>query len=170
MFEIQCKSKGKRTKIIMKNIELKYRKLLRKIFGGISFAAVAFVFQACYGPGPAPFYGVKLTGTVKSKTTNLPIKGIQITVNENGRFGYGITNENGEFDFYASVPGESYYDYEFSMDSTRNYRYTHDSVYVHFLDVDGTQNGLFKEKIIIINPAYKNEVKIDVELEETALL
>jgi len=151
---------------MMKNIELKYRKLLRKIFGGISFTAVAFVFQACYGPGPDPFYDVKLTGTVKSKTTNLPIKGIQVTVNENGRFGYGITNENGEFDFYASVPNQEDY---YIVDSVRII-YKPDSVSVHFLDVDGIQNGLFKEKTIIINPAYKNEVKIDVELEETALL
>ena len=35
----------------MKKIELKSRNLLRTIFGGISFTAMAFVFQACYGTG-----------------------------------------------------------------------------------------------------------------------
>ena len=33
----------------MKKIELKSRKLLRKVFNGISLTAVAFMFQACYG-------------------------------------------------------------------------------------------------------------------------
>ena len=142
----------------MKKLELKYRKLLRKIFGGISFTAIAFVFQACYGTGPDTFYDVKLTGTVKSKTTNMPIKGIKIAVN-NG-FSCGFTDENGKFDFYASVPtwGE-YYD----RDSVH---YTPDSVRIHFLDIDGQENGYFENKTIIIAPDRKDEVKIDVELEE----
>ena len=142
----------------MKNIELKYRKLLRKVFGGISLTAVAFVFQACYGP-PDPFYDVKLTGTVKSKTTNLPIKGIQVAI-KGGQIAYGFTDEKGRFNFYASVPNE-YYTYS-SGDGERN---THDSVRVHFIDVDGIQNEHFEDKIIVINPAHKDEVIINVELE-----
>jgi len=36
----------------MRKIELKSRKLLRIIFGSLSLTAMAFVFQACYGPPP----------------------------------------------------------------------------------------------------------------------
>jgi len=146
----------------MRKIELKGRKLLRYLFGCVSFTAVAFVFQACYGVEPPSFYDVKLTGTVKSKTTNQPIKGIKVAVNNEERFGMGYTDENGMFDFYASVPNYADYDYRDSVPIF----YTPDSVRVHFLDVDGTQNGLFNDTTIIINPAHKNEVKINVELED----
>ena len=150
----------------MKKIELKYRKLLRKIFGGVSLTAMAFVFQACYGVYHDEFYDVRLTGTVKSKTTNAPIKGIKITVNEGVNnemsYNYGFTNEKGEFDFYASVPSEDYYNIKDSV----HIIYTPDSVRVQFLDVDGIENDLFEDKTIIIDPAHRNEVKIFVELEE----
>ena len=140
----------------MKKIELKSRKLLRAIFGGISLTAIAFIFQACYGPGPDMFYDVKLTGTVKSKTTNLPVKGIKITVNN--VLNYGITDEDGKFNFYAQVPDTDYY--------SEGLRYTPDSVRVHFLDIDGVENGLFSDTTIIINPAHKKEVMVNIEIEE----
>jgi len=143
----------------MKKFELKSRKLLRTLFGCISFTAVAFVFQACYGMPGDDFYDVKLTGTVTSKTTNLPIQGIKITVNDE-KFGLGITDQNGKFDFYASVPAIDYYNYKDGV------YYKPDSVRVHFLDIDGTANGLFSDKTIFIAPARKDEVKIYVQLEE----
>ena len=146
----------------MRKIELKYRKLLRTLFGCVSLTAVAFVFQACYGTKPDWYYDVKLTGTVRSKTTNLPVKGIKVAVNN--QFSCGFTDENGKFEFYASVPNEYCYD-EF-IDTTRTSRYTYDSVYVRFIDIDSVENGLFEEKTIIIAPAHKNEVKINVELEQ----
>ena len=136
----------------MKKIELKTRKLLRAIFGGLSLTAVAFIFQACYGTGPDHCYDIKLTGTVKSKTTNLPIKGIQVTVVGCG-YNYNFTDENGNFDFYTSVPNEWAYN-----DS--------DSVYVHFLDIDSTENGFFADKTIVIRPAHKDEIKINVKLDD----
>ena len=149
----------------MKKIELKYRKLLRKIFGCVSFTAVAFVFQACYG-SPYPFYDIKLTGMVRSKTTNLPIKGIKIIVNE-GWWGeqesFGFTDENGKFDFYASVPSK--YDGFYYYSNKDSIYYTHDSVLVSFLDIDGTKNGSFADMTLIINPASKDEVKLFVELD-----
>ena len=141
----------------MKNIELKYRKWLRKIFGCISFTAVAFVFQACYGHVQDEFYDVKLTGTVTSKTTNLPIKGIKITVNNNMGLSMGFTDENGNFNFSATVPNPHFY-----RDSTLN----SDSVNIYFLDIDGAENGYFEDKTIIINPDHRDEVKIYVELED----
>ena len=143
----------------MKKIELKYRKLLRAIFGCISLTAVAFVFQACYGVYENRLYEIKLTGTVVSKTTHLPIKGVKITVNAE-KFGTGMTDEKGRFDFYASVPDGAYY-YTYIDDVP----YKADSVRVYFADIDSVANGNFKDKTVIINPAHKDEVKILVELE-----
>jgi len=148
----------------MQKIKNLKRKMIRYFCTGICLSSVAFVFQACYGSPHDEFYDVKLTGTVRSKTTNLPIKGIKISVNDE-RFGsYGFTDENGKFEFYATVPNSL--DYYSVIDSTQTIRYTPDSVYVHFIDYDGIENGLFEDKTIIIAPAYKNEVKISVELEE----
>ena len=146
----------------MKKIELKSRKLLRTIFGCVSLTAVAFVFQACYGPGPDRYdryYDVKFTGIVKAKDTNLPIKGIKVAVIDSDSDNFGITDENGNFNFYATVPEFNYYSYE---DSTY---YPPDSVRVHFLDIDSFENGYFFDKTIIVDPAHKSEVKINVELE-----
>jgi len=149
----------------MKKLELKSRRLLRTIFGCMSFTAVAFVFQACYGMPEEVFYDVKLTGTVKSKTTNLPIKGIKIMVNDGKIYyhennAYGITDENGNFNFYAAVPKRGHFNY---IDDTY---YAPDSVRIHFLDIDGIENGHFADRTIIIDPARKDEVKINVALEE----
>jgi len=142
----------------MKKIELKSRKLLRTIFGCISFTAVAFVFQACYGPGPDPFYDVKFTGTVRSKATNSPIKGIKVSINDQPH-SYGFTNAMGKFNFYASIPEREYWINDSIV-------YKPDSVKVQFLDVDGFLNGSFKDTAIYVNPAHKDEVKINVTLEE----
>ena len=152
---------------LMKKIELKSRKLLRTLFGCLSFTAIAFVFQACYGIEPPYYYDVKFTGMVKSKTTKKPIRGIKITVNEGEPFfhndnDYGITDENGIFSFFANIPSRDYYYGE--MDSL--VFFNPDSVRISFSDIDSTENGEFSNKTIIINPAYKNEVKLFVELED----
>jgi len=131
----------------MKKIENKLRKSLRKIFNGISLTVVAFIFQACYGMGPDMYCDVKLTGTVTSKTTNLPIKGIKVTINDDSH-NLGFTDENGRFDFYAS------FDYRDS------------DVNIHFLDIDGAENGSFSGKTITIEATCKDEIKLNVELEE----
>ncbi|MDR2979305.1 MAG: carboxypeptidase-like regulatory domain-containing protein [Bacteroidales bacterium] len=140
----------------MKKIELKTRKWLRTLFGCVSLTAVAFVFQACYGTGPDESFDVKLTGMVTSKSTNLPVKGITVTVNEG--INYGITDEDGNFDFYASIKPFDYY-----KDSVH---YTPDSVRINFLDTDGVENGFFVDTMIIINPVSQDEAKIFMELEE----
>jgi len=118
---------------------------------------VAFIFQACYGMEPDDFYDIKLTGIVTSKTTNLPIKGIRVAVNDG--YNFGITDDNGKFNFYAPVPNYHYYDKD-------SIHYTPDSVRIHFHDIDSIENGYFRDTTIIINPAYKNEVEINMELEE----
>ena len=132
----------------MKKLELKSRKLLRRIFNGVSLTAVAFIFQACYGPDPGTYCDVKLTGTVTSKTTNLPIKGIKVAVNEG--LSFGLTDENGKFDFYTSF--DTYH--------------SQDGMNIHFLDVDGEENGHFADKTMSIEPVCKDEIKIDMELDE----
>ena len=130
----------------MNKVELKLRIFLRKIFKGISFTTVAFVFQACYGsPIDDRYSDVVLTGTVTSKITNLPIKGIKIAVDEGGN--YGFTDENGKFSFYTSIP---------DMDYAR----------VRFSDIDSTENGYFADKTITIECPCSGEVKINAELEE----
>jgi len=138
----------------MKKIELKGRKFLRTMFGCISFTAVAFAFQACYGVRED--YTVRLTGSVKSKTTKIPIKGINVRIDGEMFFdgGSGMTDEKGNFDFYASVP-------------IRGSQDGRDSIKVLFLDIDSTENGLFADTtVFFINPARKDEVRIHVELEE----
>ena len=141
----------------MKKIELKTRNLLRNFFAGISLTAAAFIFQACYGMVEDTEYDLNLSGTVKSKITNMPIKGIKVTVNDG--INYGITDNDGKFDFYASVPSWG----EYEKDGVR---YTPDSVMVHFLDIDGIENGLFADTTIIINPAHRHGVVINMEMIE----
>ena len=157
----------------MKKLELKGRKLLRYLFGCVSFTAVAFVFQACYGTMyPDRFIDVKLMGTVRSKTTNAPIKGIKVTVGE-GKYAYGMgfTDENGNFDFFASVfdgsyPYEDPYPPFPKPTDTNTVHYARDSVKVHFLDIDSTENGWFEDKTVIVNPVSQDKIKINVILDE----
>ena len=130
----------------MKKLELKYRKLLRKIFGCVSFTAVAFVFQACYGV-PHDVHDMRFTGTVKSKNTNLPIKGINVSVM--GGFDEGMTDENGNFNFSTEV----YTD----RDESR--------VRVEFLDIDSTENGYFADTSITV-PISAYGIELHVLLNE----
>ena len=142
----------------MKNFELKSRKLLRSIFGGISLTAVAFTFQACYGT-PSDFgYDIKITGTVKSKTTKLPVKGIKVSCPNNPA--YKITDEKGNFSFFTFID-----DSRFPDDSTSAYLPA-GSIPISFSDIDGAENGNYCDTTIIITSARKDEVKIDVELNE----
>jgi hypothetical protein len=132
----------------MRKIELKSRKLLRTIFGSISLTAMVFIFQACYGMR-GDFYEVKFTGTVTSKTTSLPVKGIKVAISEG--INHAFTDENGKFDFYASISDR--YD-------------SPNGININFLDIDGIENGLFADTTIIANIANKREVKMNVELRE----
>jgi hypothetical protein len=141
----------------MRKIELKSRKFLRQAFNCFSLTAVAFIFQACYGMENCSYYDVKLTGTVTSKTTNLPIKGIKVFVNEG--VSHGFTDKDGKFSFYASVPSCEYY----TRDSVL---YTPDKMNISFLDIDGIENGHFADSTIVITPARKDEVRINIALRE----
>jgi len=129
----------------MRKIELKSRNLLRTIFGGVSLTAIAFTFQACYGTPNDLGLDIRLSGTVKSKTTNLPIKGIKVSRPDSPT--YQLTDEKGNFSFYTYQNGS-------------------DSIPVLFADIDGVDNGNYADTTLIIYPTGKKEVTINVEMNE----
>jgi len=135
---------------IMKNII----KISSKILGwfvvalGFSLSTVTCAYGAPEG------YDIKISGTVKSATTNQPIKGIKVSRQHNA--GYAITDEKGNFSFHTHIEDRFY-----TNDSTVRY----DSVPILFADIDSTENGYFADKTVIIAPARKDEVKINVKLE-----
>ncbi|MDR0799538.1 MAG: hypothetical protein LBN18_07265 [Dysgonamonadaceae bacterium] len=140
----------------MKKLSLTTRRWIRGILMGSSLTAIAFVFHACYGTPEDFGYDIKLTGTVLSKITRQPIKGIKVSQGEN----YDITDQNGNFSFYTYIDTDRYYYYE------GDHTYCSDSIPVLFSDIDGVENGYFIDKEIIIDPARKDEIKINVELDE----
>jgi len=101
----------------------KKRKILRKIYGALSFTTALFVFQACYGPPQDFGYDTYIQGIVKSKTTNQPIPGIKVTVDNNPQ--YEVTDSKGEYKMF--VPLYTQYN-------------------VRFEDIDSNTNGSFMQK------------------------
>lgn len=83
---------------------MKTKNWIRKIFGGLSLAAVLFVFQACYGTPQDMGLDVLVTGQVKSATTGLPLSGVRITVANNHQ--YEVTDAEGKFSFYTVSDNE----------------------------------------------------------------
>lgn len=150
----------------MKKLELKARKWLRSLFGCISFTAIAFTFQACYGTGPDPYYDVKLSGTVVSEKTNLPVEGIKVTTNSEkyNLESYGMTDEDGKFSFFVSIPTGDDYQY-FNSDTIQGEDFP-EKISLHFLDIDGIENGSFADTTILIDPDFYNEVIVSMVLRE----
>jgi len=132
------------------------RKIIRRIFRSFSYTSVLFIFQACYGMPPDVVVDVHLTGVVKSKSTSQPIKGIKVMSVDT--MAYDLTDENGNFDFYTTF---RYYEAYYG-----GYYRENDSISVHFMDIDGTENGSFKDKEIMILPLTYDEKSMEVELEE----
>ena len=95
---------------------------------------------------------------MRSKTTNRPIKGIKVSVNDQS-YNYGFTNAMGKFDFYVNIPHREYWINDSIV-------YKPDSVKVQFLDVDGFENGKFRDTTVYVDFAHRNEVKIDMALEK----
>ena len=96
------------------------RKILRYIYGTLSLSSALFVFQACYG-NPKDFgYDVYIQGFVKSKTTNQPIRGIKVSIDNFPQ--YELTDSTGKFKIYTS----------------KNSQYK-----IKFEDIDSTKNGAF---------------------------
>lgn len=118
------------------------RNLIRKIVGGLSFTSALFVFQACYGTLQDFGMDVLIEGHVKSKTSEIPIEGIKVSVVENMQ--YEITNENGEFSFYTEILP---------------------NLTLQFSDIDSIQNGFYSSKdTVLVEPTEK--VYLDIRLED----
>jgi len=126
----------------MKKFSEKGRRVLRTIFRGLGVTAVSFIFQACYGP---PMEDVTVYGSVKSKTTNDPIEGIRVSVEE-PNFQY-LTRSDGNFS--VLLPRQDTYTFTFE-------------------DPDGPENGGdFKQRSITVGTHDgESHVNIQVELEE----
>jgi len=121
----------------------KNRRILRKVYGALSLSSALFVFQACYGTPPDMGMDVYIQGFVKSKTTNQPITGIKVSIENYPQ--YEVTDSEGKFKIYTS----------------------RDSVYkIKFEDVDFSQNGAFlpKDTIVkIIDESTFLNVSLDVK-------
>lgn len=97
----------------------KKRKILRRIYGALSLTSALFIFQACYGP-MQDFGSVAIQGFVKSKTTDLPIPGIKVSVNNEPQ--YEVTSSTGTFKVYSTFSSEYKVTFE-DIDSVRNGSY-----------------------------------------------
>jgi len=106
----------------------KKHKILRIIFGTLSFSTAVFVFQACYGTPEDFGMDVEIKGYLKSKATNQPIPGIKVSLENQPQ--YELTDSEGMFKIYASK----------------------DSSYkVMFEDIDSTTNGSFLPKDTVVS-------------------
>jgi hypothetical protein len=142
----------------MKTLPHLKRNLIKRIFALFSFTTALFVFQACYGMEIPPDQTVKIEGLVKSKKTDLPISGIEVSLL---RHDYDTvywkeiidsTDEKGEF----STTAWGYEDWD-----------EDDSLHYVFKDVDSTLNGSFAELDTIIYPDFdKDTCRIEILLEE----
>jgi hypothetical protein len=112
----------------MKMIKETGRKILRKIYTGLGLTAVALVFQACYGPPQVMGVDVLVRGFVKSKKTNDPIEGIQVSAK--GLYQCELTDSAGEFQFYA--PQE-------------------EICVIKLEDIDGAKNGSYSSREISVD-------------------
>jgi len=127
----------------MKKLSEKGRKALRMIFRGLGVTAVSLIFQACYGPPPDMGNDVVIHGSVKSKTTNAPIQGINVSI------------EGTDIQYPTSSSGY------FSIYLPRQNTYT-----VNFEDVDGSGNGgLFKSHSKTVD-TYPGESDLNVQVVE----
>lgn len=109
--------------IMKRKLTDKKRKILRRIYGALSFTTALFVFQACYGTPQDFGYDFFIQGIVKSKTTNQPVPGIKVSVITEPQ--YETTDATGLYKFYVPLFGN----------------YT-----VRFEDIDLNLNGSFQTK------------------------
>jgi len=127
----------------MKSIKERKQKFLRWIYGTICLGTVAFIFQACYGMDGDYRMDVRIQGIVKSKTTNQPIKGIKVSV-EN-LFQYELTDDEGKFATYVPI----------------------DSIYkLKFEDIDSIDNGKFFTKDTVLRNITDKSIFLNISLDE----
>lgn len=118
------------------------RKWIKRIIGGLSFTTAVFVFQACYGTSQDFGNDYLIEGQVKSKTTNLPIKGIKVSVADDHQ--YVITDSLGNFRFYAEMKYE---------------------IKVMFRDIDSTLNGHYQDRDTVLTSVQQTGF-LDIKLDD----
>jgi hypothetical protein len=118
------------------------RLFLRRILSGLSFTSALFIFQACYGT-PADFgFDVRIDGTIKAKSSGLPVKGIKVSTPATNQ--YTTTDDSGRFIMYTEMA---------------------DSLEIRFEDIDNNQNGLFQNyDTILKNP--QTQISLAVLLKD----
>jgi len=84
------------SEIIIKN----KRKILRLLFGTLSFSTALFVFQACYGTNKDFGRDVLIKGCVRSKTNEKPLAGIRVSITNMPQYTY--TDSKGQFQMFGS--------------------------------------------------------------------
>ncbi len=128
----------------MNKLQEKKRKILRWIYATFCLGSVVFIFQACYGMPKDFGKDIKIIGTVKSKSTNQPIKGIKV-VNERSSV-YEKTDSNGNFSMY--VFGDN------------------SEVSISFIDIDSIDNSSFLRKDTIVAIGNKELIELDIYMED----
>ena len=119
----------------------KKRKILRTIYGTLSFSTALFVFQACYGMDRDYGNDIFVDGIVTSSSDGKPITGIKVSVSHD--YQYDVTNNEGHFSFYTS----------------RESQFT-----LKFEDIDASQNGTFVAMDTIIGNI-RDTVSVNVSLD-----
>jgi hypothetical protein len=127
-----------KTMIMKAKFNEKKRKILRTIYGALSFSTALFVFQACYGTPKDFGLDVRFFGVVKSKSTNMPIPGIKVSLLVQPQ--YEITDTAGKF----------------MIDVSKAPEYT-----FIFEDIDSTKNGTFMTKDTVIKTVGILNISLD---------
>lgn len=114
----------------------------KNLFKGLCLTSVAFVFQACYGTPQDFGQDVLIEGKVVSKNSNLPAKGIKITIEDGPQ--YVHTDNEGNFGFYTMQ---------------------RDNLKLTFEDIDSTENRQFIKKDTLLRIT-DEKVMVNIMLDE----
>ena len=115
---------------------------IRKLLGGLSLTSALFIFQACYGTPQDMGLDIIIEGKVISKQTNMPAKGIRVSVED--KLQYQFTDIDGKFSFYT--------------ETAKSYK-------IKFEDIDTSENGNFFGKDTVLASIDKR-VYLNIALQE----
>jgi putative lipoprotein (rSAM/lipoprotein system) len=110
--------------------------------GGLSLTSALFIFQACYGTPHDMGLDIFIEGRITSQKTNLPVKGIRVTLED--KLQYEFTDTDGKFSLYTEAA---------------------DSYKIICEDIDASQNGNFYAKDTILTAIVK-KVYLYIRLQE----
>ena len=114
----------------------------RKLLGGLSLTSALFIFQACYGTPQDMGLDIIIEGKVISRQTNMPVKGIRVSVED--KLQYQFTDIDGKFSFYT--------------ETAKSYK-------IKFEDIDTSENGNFFGKDTVLASIDKR-VYLNIALQE----